>query len=88
MMNDLKGGLNKYFHTLLFYKFDFKMISFFHTTMDQLCEPLEVNRKFIKMIEEVIQPEYERVLKDIFELLKQDIDLKSTTTIHGFSAET
>jgi len=87
-MNDLKGGLNKYFHTLLFYKFDFKMISFFHTTMDQLCEPLEVNRKFIKMIEEVIQPEYERVLKDIFELLKQDIDLKSTTTIHGFSAET
>ena len=30
----------------------------------------------------------ERVLKDIFELLKQDIDLKSTTTIHGFSAET
>ena len=64
------------------------MISFFHTTMDQLCEPLEVNRKFIKMIEEVIQPEYERVLKDIFELLKQDIDLKSTTTIHEFIAET
>ena len=30
--------------------------------MDQLCEPLEVNRKFIKMIEEVIQPEYERGL--------------------------
>ena len=29
--------------------------------MDQLCEPLEVNRKFIKMIEEVIQPEYEKV---------------------------
>ena len=64
------------------------MISLFHTTMDQLCEPLEVNRKFIKMIEEVIQPEYERVLKDIFELLKQDIDLKSTTTIQGFIAET
>ena len=32
--------------------------------MDQLCEPLEVNRKFIKMIEEVIQPEYERVLQE------------------------
>ena len=56
--------------------------------MDPLCEPIEVNRKFIKMIEEVIQPEYERVLQDIFDLLKQDIDLKSTTTIHEFSAET
>jgi predicted regulator of amino acid metabolism with ACT domain len=64
------------------------MISFFHTSMDQLCEPLEVNRKFIKMIDEVIQPEYERVLQDIFDLLKQDIDLKSTTTILGFSVET
>ena len=64
------------------------MISLFHTTMDQLCEPLEVNRKFIKMIEEVIQPEYERVLKDIFDLLKQDIELKSTTQIHGFITET
>ena len=64
------------------------MISFFHTSMDQLCEPLEVNRKFIKMIDEVIQPEYEKVLQDIFDLLKQDIDLKSTTTIQGFRVET
>ena len=64
------------------------MISFFHTSMDQLCEPLEVNRKFIKMIDEVIQPEYEKILQDIFDLLKQDIDLKSTTTILGFSVET
>ena len=64
------------------------MISFFHTSMDQLCEPLEVNRKFIKMIDEVIQPEYEKVLQDIFDLLKQDIDLKSATTIQGFRVET
>jgi hypothetical protein len=42
--------------------------------MDQLCEPLEVNRKFIKMIEEVIQPEYDRVLQEIWKLLKEDID--------------
>jgi len=42
--------------------------------MDQLCEPLEVNRKFIKMIEEVIQPEYERVLQEIWKLLKENID--------------
>ena len=44
--------------------------------MDQLCEPIEVNRRFIKMIEEVIKPEYEKQLNDIFSLLKQDIDEK------------
>ena len=42
--------------------------------MDQLCEPLEVNRKFIKMIEEKIKPEYDKVLQEIWELLKEDID--------------
>jgi hypothetical protein len=56
--------------------------------MDPLCEPIEVNRKFIKMIEEVIQPEYKRVLQEIFDLLKQDIDLTSATTIQGFRVET
>ena len=64
------------------------MISLFHTTMDQLCEPLEVNRKFIKMIEEVIQPEYERVLQEIWKQLKEDIDLKLASTVQGFSVET
>lgn len=49
--------------------------------MDQLGEPIEVNRKFIKMIDEVIKPEYERVLQGIFELLKQDIDTKSPAII-------
>ena len=44
--------------------------------MDQLCEPIEVNRKFIKIIEEVIKPQYEKDLKDIFSLLKKDIDEK------------
>ena len=44
--------------------------------MDQLCEPIEVNRKFIKMIEEVIKPMYEKQVKDIFSLLKKDIDDK------------
>ena len=42
--------------------------------MDQLCEPIEVNRRFIKMIEEVIQPQYNKQLNDIFSLLKKDID--------------
>jgi hypothetical protein len=44
--------------------------------MDQLCEPIEVNRRFIKMIEEVIQPQYNKQLNDIFSLLKKDIDNK------------
>jgi len=44
--------------------------------MDQLCEPIEVNRRFIKMIDEVIKPQYEKQLNDIFSLLKQDIDEK------------
>ena len=44
--------------------------------MDQLCEPIEVNRKFIKMIEEKIQPEYERMVQEILQQLKKDIDDK------------
>ncbi len=44
--------------------------------MDQLCEPIEMNRKFIKMIEEKIKPEYDKVLQEIWELLKQDINNK------------
>ena len=44
--------------------------------MDQLCEPIEVNRRFIKMIETIIKPQYEIQLNDIFSLLKQDIDEK------------
>ena len=42
---------------------------------------------YLNWMSEVFQ-QYERVLKDIFELLKQDIDLKSSTTIHEFIAET
>ena len=42
--------------------------------MDQLCEPLEVIRKFIKMIEEKIKPEYDKVLQEIWEQLKEDIN--------------
>ena len=44
--------------------------------MDQLCEPIEVNRRFIKMIETIIKPQYEKQIKDIFSLLKKDIDDK------------
>ena len=42
--------------------------------MDQLGKPIEVNRKFIKFIEGVIQSEYERVLNELVEQLKQEID--------------
>ena len=54
--------------------------------MDQLCEPIEVNRRFIKMIEEVIKPQYEKQVKDIFSLLKKDIDekYKETKTIINY----
>ena len=48
--------------------------------IDQLCEPIEVNRRFIKMIEEVIKPQYEKQVKDIFSLLKKDIDEKYKET--------
>jgi len=44
--------------------------------MDQLCEPIEVNRKFIKMIEDVIKPQYNKQVNDIFSLLKKDIAIK------------
>jgi len=44
--------------------------------MDQLCEPIEVNRRFIKMIETIIQPQYETQVNDIFSLLKEDINKK------------
>ena len=45
--------------------------------MDQLCEPIEVNRKFIKMIEEKIKPEYDKVLEELYKRLKEDIDTKT-----------
>ena len=44
--------------------------------MDQLCEPIDVNRKFIKLMETTIQPKYERALDKLFKQLKQDIDKK------------
>ena len=57
-----------------FNKFDFKDIFLLTIQMDQLGKPIEVNRKFIKFIEEVIQSEYERVLNELVEQLKREID--------------
>jgi len=48
--------------------------------MDQLCEPIEVNRRFIKMIETIIQPQYETQVNDIFSLLKEEINDKYKPT--------
>ena len=42
--------------------------------MDQLCEPVEVNKRFIKMVEEDIIPKYEDYLKDIFEKISYRLD--------------
>jgi len=44
--------------------------------MDQLTEPIEVNRKFIKLMETTIQPKYEKALNELFKQLKQEIDKK------------
>lgn len=49
---------------------------FFSYTMDQLTEPIEVNRKFIKLMETTIQPKYERALDKLFQQLKQEINKK------------
>ena len=42
--------------------------------MDQLCEPVEVNQRFIKMLEQDIIPTYEGYLKDIFEKVSYRLD--------------
>lgn len=44
--------------------------------MDQLTESIEVNRKFIKLMETTIQPKYEKTLNELFKQLKQEIDKK------------
>ena len=44
--------------------------------MDQLTDPIEINRKFIKLMETTIQPKYEKALNELFKQLKQEIDKK------------
>lgn len=53
-----------------------KKISFLSYTMDQLTEPIEVNRKFIKLMETTIQPKYKKALNELFQQLKQEINKK------------
>jgi len=48
--------------------------------MEQLGEPLDINRRFIKLMEEVIEPAYNKTLQDIFEQLTKEIDEKYSTT--------
>jgi len=48
--------------------------------MEELGEPIDINRKFLKLIEEVIEPAYNKSLHDIFEQLKKEIDEKYSTT--------
>ena len=60
------------------YKFDLKKISYFLQTMDEIGKPIEVNRKFIKFIEEDIEPEYNRVFEMLLQQLKDDLDHKYT----------
>ena len=45
--------------------------------MDEVIgKPIEVNRKFIKFIEEEIQHEYERVLETLFQRIRELLDEK------------
>jgi len=48
--------------------------------MEELGEPIDINRKFLKLIEEVIEPAYNKSLHDIFEQLKNEIDTKYSNT--------
>ena len=42
--------------------------------MDQIGKPVEINRKFIKFMEQEIQPEYERVLEKLVQQIKEQLD--------------
>lgn len=44
--------------------------------MDYLCEPVQVNRKFKKLMEEVILPRYNEILKQLLDELLQELDEK------------
>jgi hypothetical protein len=44
--------------------------------MEQLTEPIEINRKFIKLMETTIQPKYEKALDKLFQQIKQEINKK------------
>ena len=48
--------------------------------MEQIGKPIEVNRKFIKFIEEDIEPEYKRVFEMLLEKLKDELEQKYFTT--------
>jgi hypothetical protein len=56
--------------------------------MDQLTEPIEVNRKFIKLMETTIQPKYEKALDELFQQLKQEIDKKYLSTNQSLKTTT
>tara|TARA_B100000131_G_C17620858_1_gene411724 strand:+ start:43 stop:240 length:198 start_codon:yes stop_codon:yes gene_type:complete len=42
--------------------------------MDQIGKPIEINRKFLKFMEEEIQPEYKRVLQTLVQQIKEELD--------------
>ena len=45
--------------------------------MDEIIgRPIQVNRKFLKFIEEDIKPEYNRVLSMLLQQLKDELDKK------------
>ena len=52
--------------------------------MDQIGKPIEINRKFLKFMEQEIQPEYERVLQTLVQQIKEELDqLYNSQDIQG-----
>ena len=47
--------------------------------MDQIGKPIEVNRQFIKFIEDDIEPEYNRVFETLLQKLKVELDQNYST---------
>lgn len=59
------------------FKFDFLKDIFLLHLMDEIIgRPIQVNRKFLKFIEEDIKPEYNRVLSMLLQQLKDELDKK------------
>jgi hypothetical protein len=42
--------------------------------MEQLCDPIKINRKFVKMIENEIKPEYDKLLNEIYSKIIEELN--------------
>jgi|TARA_B110001469_G_scaffold122580_2_gene133455 hypothetical protein len=49
--------------------------------MDILCEPIEINKRFLSLVENDIIRQYEQLLHDIFKEIKQELYKESLKNI-------